>query len=702
MNGIGNIFRRPTSLEPSSPETKREIGNSEFHKYLYKPKGDSQQPRIYRDIKLENASDPNLQINKPFVCNNDTFIDLTFDKWKAPEGSQMKNCLFTARDHPLHWNRPTLDNVCLDGSTIEGSYRENNADAVPSNISPSLSGTQMKHCVFKDLIFSLKSGFATSNVDFSHSRFDNVIFTNHLGTLNGYTYFQEANFENISAKGLVFKNVIFDSDVSFKGAQITDLYLCNGVDFKGVTFGDYQPRQITLNDEMFASTELIDLNLNIMNNLTSGAFFFNALRTIGNTSVTVDWVEQLIEKFSRLDLLKNSLRQSSFCESLIFMLNSYDYKDSILITDFVCELEAEKYKHTMLSDIHSDKGFCQRMANFLIKKIDRPFFNTFPSLNIFSHQFLANQLFDSSLEMAHAWYQLAPLPELLKFLNEDILMTESESFDAQHVFYDPQTCRAIAIPKPEFNRLINDLEIPTQYTLFEYLGEGNIVNLPASQQALSMALSCSSGLQQLWSAKINYFAPMISTLLAGNNRCSSQELIRLEEIKQHLASLQSKRSATKMNLTGASEAILLHNALADYYEGELAVEKRQPLIDQCFEDMRPCFAQNTLNDNQKKAIISLLLARVLITFSSSAFCGTETDSPMPLRLLADAFLEDSINYWPELVGADEMKNWRETLIPKDSSTFSCSAMLADLMSSYCHPISESENLARLMNTLYPL
>ncbi|EIC85275.1 hypothetical protein [Serratia sp. M24T3] len=703
ITGIRNIFRRPTSLVPSPSETKLEIGNSEFHKYLYKPKKNSPQPRIYSGIKFENATEPSLQIKKPFKCNGDTFIDPSFYKWKAPKGSQMKNCFFTARDHPFNWDDPQLGNICMSGSTIEGLYKDNVEGDISSLISPCLSGIKMKHCILNNLIFTLKSLVITSNVDFSHSRFDNVTFTGSMAGSGFPYYIREANFENISASGLTFKNVSFESDVSFKGAQITNLTLCKEVNFKGVTFGDYQPRQITLSDEMFSSSELIDLNLNSINNTTTGAYFFNTLGTIENRRVKVDWAEQLVEKFSRLDLLKNSLQQSSICESLIYELSIDCFKDSLPISNFVWELQVEKFKFKVIpGSLLQEKEIFQKLVNSLINRTRTPNCSQLPRKDIFSYQFLANQLFDSYPEMAQAWNQLAPLPELLKFLNEDILMNESENFDPQHVFYDPQTRRAIAIPKFEFNRLINELQAPTQYSLFQYLGEGNIVNLPASQQALSMALSCSEGLQQLWSASGNYFKPTFSALLVGNSRCSSQELIRLNEIKQHLASLLLKRSAKKMNLTGASEAILLHSALADYYEGEHAVEKRQPLIDQCFEDMQPCFAKSTLNDNQKKAIISLLLARVLITFSSSAFCGTETDSPMPLRLLADAFLEDSINYWPELVSAGEMKNWREKLIPKDSSTFSCSAMLSGNMATYRHPIIDSEDLPRLMKTLYPL
>lgn len=703
MTRIRNTFRRPASLDQTSNATPCEIGNSDFRKYLYKRKGQVPTARIYNGVKFYNATEPSRQINKCFKCNGDTFIDAEFFGWHAPTGTQFEGCLFKTHDQRLNWMDPIFGNTDWRGSTIDGLYKTSERLAMPSIISPRLSDAQMQHCQFKNLVFGLRSALKCRGVDFSHSQFENVTFTGNTGNGKFPYSFRNGSFEKIRAQNLTFKRVYFENNVNFSNAQIKDLVLKDDVDFCGADFGDYQPRQITLSDKMFASDQSIDRNLNRVNNTLTGADFFNSLASISDVRVRIDWAEQLVTKFKSLELLKNSLQHPSLSESLIEEFSLACYKKSSLISHFLWELLVETFKDTALPAAISLKvTVCQQLVNSLSCKVENHITTEFPDPTIFEYQFLAHQLFASYPSLADIWNQLSPLPELLHNLNNNILMTQNANSGSQRMFYDPHTRLAISIPASEFALLITDLQIPEQFALFEYNRDEDVVNLPVNQQNLSAALRCSTGLQQLWSATGHYLAPVINSFLTMNIPLSDLEHSRLNEIKEHLRAQLLKKSTQKLDLTASADTLLLHSVLADFYRGEPSVARRQKMLESCYKNIQPCFAHARLSENQLKSVISLLLARVFTAFSSSAFCGTESDSPMPLRLLANALLEDSTRYWRELVTDGEMSSWREKLIPRDPRTFSCTALLSGSMSTYGYPSVAGEDLGALMKMLYPL
>ena len=698
--GIRNIFRRPVSLERKIDTGPTFINNDDFLNFLRDEKKWTKCPRTFSGIIFENLTSEYKKITRPVKFYEDTFIDPVFYKWKAPSGSEMLNCTFMATKRSLNWYGIKMAKICWDGSKIDGLYTTRSPLTAHSIISPDLSNSKMKNCTFRNLIITHRWSEKIEDADFSGSAFTNVKFVALQGLIDDLYKFNKVNFNNINAEGLSFEQVIFKREVSFHNAKINNLTLIQSIDFSGADFGNYKKGDITLSNDMFSSDMLIDFNLNSLNNLETGAYFYNTLSTLKNDDVRVDWVEQLVGKFNTLPHLKDCLQHPSLMHSVLLELRHGCYSTSPVIRLFISGLLLSLYKDKILpAVIINDRYSRHDVLNSLLDVLTQS--NNLATAEIMGFQSIAHQLMAIYPFIADFWYQLSPLDKLIKHLCADILMDPTAELSQHHLFYNPATGRAIYLARSGFEALIDSCQPPTEYSIFTCDERGAITGWPANQQQTAKTLESFPALLQAWSAGGNHLVAAMRHLLSVHELRQPDDVRRVEQIATHWINLLGRKEQNKLNLTSAKDVDLLHAALAPFYEGEKAKLSRQGTVEKMRSNL-PLFQKiEGLTEAQLNAIMSLTLAKVLTALSSSAYCGIETDSPRPLRLLVALFIIDCHEDWPDLVRGPDICEWLERLVPQQPRTFTCSAYLAGVMADYRLQIPEAGRISLLLKSLYP-
>lgn len=698
--GIRNIFKCPCSLKQKMDTGPTYINNRDFFSFLRDEKNLAKCPRTFDGVIFDDSINESRDITRPFKFKDDTFINPVFNMWDPPHGSEMRNCTFSATHQSLDWFGLAMAKICWKGSTFDGLYTLAGPVTAPSTILSELSSSKMKNCIFKNLIFTPGWTTEVKNADFSGSTFKNVIFVAQPDSNRNLYLFNRVNFSNINAEELLFEQVSFTKNVSFRNAKINNLTLMKAVDFSGADFSGYKKGNITLSDDMFSSDVLIDFNLNSINNAETGANFFNTLASLNNLDVRIDWIEQLIEKFSTLLPLNDSMRHPSLMLSVLKELRHGCYSKSQVIKDFLPTAILSVYKNEILpAVILYNRSRSQDIVNMLIDILTRS--TNLATAEIMGFQFIAHQLMTVYPGMAGFWYQLSPLDKLMTHLCDNILMSSADEPSRHHLFYHPVTGRALYLTRRSFEGLIRSRQPPTEYSIFTCDERGEITDRPVNQQETAKTLQSFPALLHAWSAGGDHLVVAVKRLLSTHDVHQPDDVIRVEQIATHWINLLGRKASNKLNLTSTKDVDLLQAALAPFYEHKDAKLARRETVEEIRSYPTLCHNFEGLSESQINAVMSFTLAKVLTALSSSAYCGMEMDSPRPLRLLAAFFIIDCHDYWPGLVRDTDIMKWLEILDAKDPETFTCSAYLAALMVGYRLQIPEAERISRLLKSLYP-
>lgn len=663
-----------------------EITDENLLDYLRNKKLTDSQPRIFRNITLADKMSKefkNFIAENPdaLTFNGDTFIDLSISDLYLYK-FKFTNCMIKTDKRPLLWFKTALIGDWCRGLTIDGLHGQ-----MPSRLNPvSLSYTFLRACTLRNIAFQATDTHIVYRSNFSGSKLENVEFSSDAYAPYDFIH---VNFDDIQATELTFSNVRFSKNVSFTSAKIKGLTLAQRVDFSGASFDEYQPGNISLSDTMFSTVALIDINLNSENNNYNGAIFLRSLGSLNPKylNVRLDWAEQLVNKINNLAPLSQAFSQSSTLRlSVLKELINICYAGSPLISTFIDHALLLHNKDELITKPWRDKVFKRLMS--------------LDARQLFDYQFAINQLIKEYPELQVAFHKQEPLQTLSQYITATLVEDKTET-PIHHIFYHADTGEALYIAGDDFIQLIAAKIAPTKFLLLKYSKDTNDVDcIPATPEALNNILKSFPAVLSRWMNTGKLLAPIIDTLFSSCATLNSNETKRLTTIRNHINSLLSCKTTVKMALVAAEDVNILHTVLSRYHSGGNAQTLRQAIVSEA--QRRLLLADKSLTDGQLKSMVSLMLARLLTQLSTSAYCGTESDSPRPLRLLAAELLSDARHYSADIISEQLVDEWRELLVPQNKETFSCSAVISSKMAAYSPPGIDGMKISAIMRKLYPL
>jgi uncharacterized protein YjbI with pentapeptide repeats len=691
---INNTSALPSSNAPSvvnilnadNVTQLEDITGETFIDYMHNTRPHDQRPRTFRDLGFGYKSFKPGAFYEPLIFNGDTFIDLKFNNHYVTSRMEMNNCLIKAEKHKLLWAGMVLKNTSMDGTIIDGLYQGERGVFRCCEF----SYATMVNCKLKNLVIFDDGSQLMDGVDFSNSELQNVKIS------GGFQYdygLEDISFRKVKATDFTLDNVDCRRNVDFTDINIDKFSPSGRCNLSGINFGDYRLGSITINPDMFASLRDIDLYLDSINNTESGALFFKILATLKNNVVRCDFAEQLVAMLNGDSLLAETYRNSTSLKlSFIKEMSNNCYAGSTIIKDFFDRELLNHSKNALLSDSpHVD------LSELFMKLKEEELLN---------YQFPINQLIKSNSELRDKFYRQTPIKDFVSYIENEMML---EDPDAPHqIFYNPDNKTALYLPAEDFIGLLYASQTPERYALLRYQPdeEKTVADMPAGLTNISSVLEVFPKLHSLWSRSGGIMTPVIRFLFSHSSGLESLQKDRATEIENHMVSLLMRKVDTSTKLITAADESLLCEILEPFYRAETDEDrnKAKALRWQLIEvaQHRLALSRKTFSDDEQKIIAGMIIIRMLADLFSTRFYAEEEDSANAPRQLARDLIDDIQQFRPDMINPVNANEWKERLMPQSGSTYTCSAIVAEMVASYKIPGEYGAEMNKAIRLHYPL
>ncbi|MDE1190288.1 MAG: hypothetical protein PW844_28145 [Pantoea sp.] len=553
------------------------------------------------------------QYTEPLYFENKKFIDPYVDNPRfLNPGSELKNCLLTAKDYSLRWRHFEIGKIFWNNTIIDGLCNEK-ASRLDSF---DLSGLRMNKGGVKNLVFSDPELQDIYDVNFTDVIMENVAFSVRYPLRYILT---DVKFTGVCANKLVLENVKFAKDVVFKDIWLRNVVMLGKNEFHDSTFPGYGKGDMTLSDDNFASTQQILENLTPDCTPRLGAAMFNSLNSINNTPVRRDQKEQIAQKFTQLPLMAKALQYSRSLQQSVLLNMDEFYPHSA---------EIKRFNEQVLLPHFRLRGLTMNQHAAIATILNHLDPTTLPE-----YEFLANQLPVSRRVMN----QHSARKELMDFCQQ---FDKAGSNDV--LFYCAEQGQAIYLPAEEFEQLINQQLIPRNLQLLAYDRQNNHIKTVAlSDENLSSHLQSFPGLASRWQDCGTKLRGVIHAIFSFDAGPEGENAPRAAEIRDHLIALLTRKTQKPFELTSESDFELLEEMLLPLeYKNN-----RRTLGALVSESLG--LAQRRLSVGLEKCIASLILANMLIRLFSAPKCITTPEYQFLLCGIAGKFISDADKYSPD-------------------------------------------------------
>ncbi|MDE1186720.1 MAG: hypothetical protein PW844_09600 [Pantoea sp.] len=666
-----------------------DITPDKYVAYMKNERAHEKYPRTFRNIKYSPSAKYNPNAYQgPMHFDHDKFIDVEFYCFNIGGKGvvEFKNCTIETSSHKLNWLKMDLTNTNWEGSTIDGLYRGSRSEIR----SCYFSDVQMPKCTLKNFKIYDSDTDRIERSNFSDSTMENMVFSGCISCdYTRFYLFKDTRFCNMQAINLTWDAVDCVENVDLTNAQIKEFTPSGGTKLTGVEFGDYQKDAITINPAMFNSEEKIDLYLDSINNHESGALFLNTLDSITNLVVKCDFAEQLIKMIKNESVLSATYNSSiTLRQSIMSHLANPAYAASPEIQTFIRD---ELLKED--NDIIIPANLRPMMYRVL---------SSLDSSKLLDHQFMVNQLITEYPLLRQKFYQLTPINEFIRHIEEKIMMPDENSL--YHIFYHPDDRKtALYLPAADYKDLIESNQAPQHYSFLKFQpGENDIItDKSATVKRQSRVLGAFPALHNLWIRAAGLFTPVIHSLFEHGDKLDTAQMTRAAEIENHLILIIKRQADENVRLTDEKDACLLSEIMAPFYiEGDRARGLRWQLVELIQRQLG--LKRKQFSVREQKIIAFMIIIRMLPDIFSTHYYSIENMSPYAPRQLAKKLIDDLVAYAPEIVDAAEATVWRNRLVTDQTNEFTCSAALATRMGNYQIPGDRGQEMNKAIKLYYPL
>ncbi|QGY31587.1 hypothetical protein CUN67_21615 (plasmid) [Pantoea cypripedii] len=676
-------------MEVDSVPVQNDVTPETFVAFMNKRKSTTPTPATFRNIKFSPYAEYNpREYRGPLHFKNDTFIDMELYCFNISKDMNVKfnDCMIGTGEHKLSWLKVDLGKTNWQGSTIDGSYKGSRSEIK----SCYFSDADMSQCTLKNFRIYDSDTRLIAGAKFTDSTMINMAFEGFRGLDDiSYYKFEDTSFRNMQATNLTWDAVQCAKNVDLINAKITKFSPLGGTEFTDARFGIYQKRMITINPAMFNDVRKIDPYLDNINNVALGALFLHTLDSIPDKTVKHDFAEQLIQMIKHEPVLSVIYANSiTLRQSIITHLAHSDYDTSPKIQNFITtELLKEG------NDILIPESLRPSMYRALCALEDS---------ELLGRQFIVNQLIAEYPSLKERFYQVTPIKEFVKYLENEKTTTGGNS--VYHIFYNPDDMKtALYLPVTEYKKLVEANQVPQQFSFLQYrAGEENrVIEESATVERQSRVLSEFPALHSLWSRADGLFTPVVHSLFERSNTLDAGQAARAQQIKNQMISMFKHKSYRTRRLDLKNDANLLSEMFAPFYiDGPNADNARWQLVELMQRELSPKIKQ--FPGHEQKTIAIVYLIRTLSDIFYTRYCTVTDKSPYAPRQLTLKLIEDLKAFAPEAISEDEAALWTSLLMPKSENELSSSVALARRMDSYQISGRYGEEMNKIMQLYYPL
>jgi hypothetical protein len=694
---INNVETVPKSIAATSREAmevdsvsvQNDVTPETFVAFMNKRKSTSPTPVTFRNLKFSPYATYNLrEYRGPLHFKNDKFIDLELYCFNISKGMNVKfnDCIIETGEHKLNWLKVDFGQTHWQGSTIDGSYKGSRSEIK----SCYFSDADMSQCTLKNFRIYDSDTRRIEGAKFTDSIMTNMAFEGFRGFDDvSYYEFEDTSFRNMQATDLIWDAVKCVKNVDLTNAKITNFSPLGGSEFTDARFGIYEKSMITINPAMFNDVRKIDPYLDSINNVEMGALFLHTLDSIPDKAVKHDFAEQLIQMIKNEPALSATYASSiTLRQSLITHLAHPDYDTSPGIQKFI--------RDELLKE-GNDILIPERLRPFMYHVL-----STLEDSELLGRQFIVNQLIAEYPSLKERFYQITPIKEFVKYLENEKTMTGENS--VYHIFYNPDDMKtALYLPVAEYKKLVEANQVPQHFSFLQYrAGEENrIIEESATVERQSRVLSEFPALHSLWSRADGLFTPVIHSLFERSNTLDAGEFARAQQIKNQIISTFKHKSYRTRRLDLKNDANLLSEIFSPFYiDGSNADNARWQLVELMQRELSPKIKQ--FPEHEQKTIALLCLIKTLSDVFYTRYCTMTDKSPYAPRQLTLKLIEDLKAFAPEAISASEAALWTSLLMSISENELSSSMELSRRMASYQISGNHGEEMNKIMQLYYPL